>query len=275
MTDKYLLQNLENYNKELEYTHSDVFLKYVEVLNNYLILSIENIQIQNEEYKKYIIKKGLETIEHIFSFILYYTLNPGLTLYYCEQGFIYYIEFIGQMIISGDNTLSLSIKDSILFVYKKTIFDVSKEYRENYDLNDTDNKKIKTIKHLSSVYKNILFLYIDGLNFNNQKQILIHKESNVLKNIVINVLCNEFENETFPDSLNTIDYFVNFIKLNDDLSLYNKLNIIEIFIKKFNKYGITLDILQCKLQMDMVLNILNNETYNTSTSIKLFYYLFN
>jgi len=275
MTNKYLLQNLENYNKELVCTHSDIFLKYVEVLHNYLILSIENIQIQNEDYKKYIIKKGLETIEHIFSFLLYYTLNPGLTLYYCEQGFVYYIEFIGQMIISGDNTLSLSIKDSILFVYKKTIFDVSKEYRANYELNDADNKKINIIKHLSSIYKNILFLYIDDLNLNNKKQILIYRESKILKNIVINVLCNEFDNETFPNSLNTIDYFVNFIKLNDNLSLYNKLIIIEIFIKKINKYGLTLDILQYKLQMDMVLDILNNETYNTATSTKLFYYLFN
>jgi predicted RNA-binding protein with EMAP domain len=275
-TDKYILQNLENYNKDLIYGHVDIFLKYVEMINNYLILCMQNIQIQNEDYKKYIIKKGVEMIEHIFHFLLYYTLNPDLTYYHCEQGFIYYIEFINQMSI-GDNNLPLSTKDAILFVFKKTIFEITKEYRDNNVICVDDKNNLKIIKELSNIYKNLLFLYIDELNINDNKNLNTY-ELKSLKSIIANIICNDYEyndflNENLNENLNIIDYLMNYIKSNETLSLYNKLNTIELFVKKINKQTITVKHLQSKLYNINTNELLNN--YSTTNVNKFINILFN
>lgn len=274
LIDKFMLQNLENYNKQLHDSPNDLFMKYIELNNNYLMLCIENIQIQDENYKKYIIKKGGETIEHIFNFLLYYTLNPDLTYHHCEQGFIYYIEFIGQIIINGDNGLALSSKDAVLFVLKKTIFDISKEYREINPIKNEDDKKIKMIKNLTSTYKNILFLYVDGLSFVNDK-IVKESETRSIKNIVTNIIYSEIENNDNTNNIDTINYFIDFIRTKDNLSIFNKLNIIEAFVKKNIKQYITVDKLQYNLRNDLVDLVLMDANYNYNNIIKLFSLLFN
>jgi len=270
-TDKYILQNLENYNKDLVYGHIDIFLKYVEMINNYLILSMQNIQIQNNDYKKYTIKKGAEMIEHVFHILLYYTLNPDLTYYHCEQGFIYYIEFINQMSI-GDNVLPSSTKDAILFFFKKTIFEITKEYRDNNPISEDDKNNLKTIKELTNIYKNLLFLYIDELNIEEKTPNLYELKS--LKSIIINLICTEYEyNDILIDNLNIIEYLMNHIKSNETLSLYNKLNTIELFVKKINKQSITLKSLQSNLYNINTNDLLNN--YSTVNVNKFINILFN
>jgi hypothetical protein len=272
--DKFILQNLENYNKQLNDKPVDLFTKYIELNNNYLMLCIENIQIQDENYKKYIIKKGGETIEHIFNFLLYYTLNPELTYHHCEQGFIYYIEFIGQMIINGDNTgLSLSSKDAVLFVFKKTIFDISKEYRETNPVNPDDDKKIKLVKNLTNTYKNLLFLYIDGLSFTNDK-IIKDVDTKCIKNIVSNIMYFEIENNN-SNNIEVINYFIDFIRTKEELSILNKLNVIELFSKKCIKLDMNIEKLQTNLQHDYVTNMLIDENYSYNNVLKLFSLLFN
>jgi hypothetical protein len=236
---------------------------------------MESIRIQDEIYKKYVIKKGGLTIEHIFNFLLYYTLNIDLTYHHCEQGFIYYIEFISQMIINGDSTLlALSSKDAVLFVLKKTIFDISKEYRELNPLSENDNKKLNLVKNFTSTYKNILFLYIDGLKFDSEK-VIKENETKSIKNIVINMLYNEIIENNNTNPIDVINYFIDFIRNKEELSICNKLNVIEQFIKKYNKQFITMDKLQNKLQYEMVDNVLNDANYNYSNILKLFALLFN
>ena len=260
--DKFILQNLENYQKQLYDEPTDLFMKYIELNNNYLMLCIENIQIQDENYKKYVIKKGGETIEHIFNFLLYYTLNPDLTYHHCEQGFIYYIEFIGQMITNGDSTgLGLTTKDAVLFVFKKTIFDISKEYRDTNPIKSEDDKKLKMIKNLTSTYKNILFLYIDGLSFTNDK-VVKESETRCIKNIVTNIIYSEIENNDNTNTIEAINYFMDFIRAKDELGSFNKLNAIELFVKKCNKQDIIFDKLQHNLQNDFVDNALTDANYN-------------
>lgn len=273
--DKFILQNLENYHKQLHDEPANLFMKYIELNNNYLMMCIENIQIQDENYKKYVIKKGGETIEHIFNFLLYYTLNPELTYHHCEQGFIYYIEFIGQMMINGDSSgLALSTKDAILFVLKKTVFDISKECRELNPIKNEDEKKIKTIKNLTTTYKNLLFLYIDGLSFINDK-IVKETETRAIKNIVTSILCSEIENNDNTTNIEGINYFIDFIRTKDELSSYNKLNVIELFVKKSNKQDIVVEKLKFNLQNEFVDYVLIDSNYGYNNIIKLFSLLFN
>ena len=52
------------------------------------------------------------------------------TYKHCQQGFFYYVEFIGQIGNDNGGFLQLSSKDAVLFVYKKTLFDLNPEYKK-------------------------------------------------------------------------------------------------------------------------------------------------
>ena len=150
------LQNIENYKKDdsvVFYDEMDVYMKYVNVINQYLLFGIGTIKNQNSEYLKYILIKGLFTISHVFKMLLLFTGNLDLTYYHCQKSYSYYIEFIGQIGDDAVTYLQLNSKDAALFVYKKTIFDINQEYKKNYYETITED-----IKH------NIISLLIDMCN---------------------------------------------------------------------------------------------------------------
>ena len=131
------LQNIENYKKDsgdavVSYNEMDIYMKYVNVINQYLLFGIETIKNKNSEYLKYILIKGLFTISHVFKMLLLFTQNLDLTYYHCQKSYSYYIEFIGQIGDDAVTYLQLNSKDAALFVYKKTVFDINQEYKKNY-----------------------------------------------------------------------------------------------------------------------------------------------
>ena len=102
------LQNIENYKKDSNdtvvlYNEMDIYMKYVNVINQYLLFGIETIKNKNSEYSKYILIKGLFTISHVFKMLLLLTQNLDLTYYHCQKSYSYYIEFIGQI---GDDAVT-------------------------------------------------------------------------------------------------------------------------------------------------------------------------
>ena len=56
--NKYNLQNNENFNNNFEFSQLHVCTKYVNIINEYL-KQCDGIQIHNNEYKNFIIKKEL------------------------------------------------------------------------------------------------------------------------------------------------------------------------------------------------------------------------
>ena len=68
MTIKYKmslsLQNVDNYNNEYNCGISEIFIKYVGIIREYLTQASESITITNQEYYRYIICKGF--YEYIF-----------------------------------------------------------------------------------------------------------------------------------------------------------------------------------------------------------------
>ena len=60
------------------------------------------------------------------SAIYLYNISDVNTI--CEKGYIYFIEFINQLSINNtsDSNIELSLKDAIIFSYKKTIFNLDK-----------------------------------------------------------------------------------------------------------------------------------------------------
>ena len=41
MSSKYILQNLDNYNKYISDSYSTILYKYIDIINNYIILSFD------------------------------------------------------------------------------------------------------------------------------------------------------------------------------------------------------------------------------------------
>ena len=155
------LQNVENYKKDsndlaVSYNEMDIYMKYVNVINQYLLFGIETIKNQNLEYLKYILIKGLFTISHVFKMLLLFTQNLDLTYHHCQKSYSYYIEFIGQIGDDAVTYLQLNSKDAALFVYKKTIFDINQEYKKNYYETKTEEIKNNIVSMLIEMYNKII-----------------------------------------------------------------------------------------------------------------------
>ena len=163
------LQNIENYKKDT-YTNNntntnnnnenhnemDIYMKYVNVINQYLLFGIETIKNQNSEYLKYILIKGLCTISHVFKMLLLFTRNLELTYYHCQKSYSYYIEFIGQIGDDAVTYLQLNSKDAVLFVYKKTLFDINNDHKKNYYETKSEEKKNKIILIFIETYNKLI-----------------------------------------------------------------------------------------------------------------------
>jgi len=128
------MSEYENFNDPLIYKNEEmvdlsigiVVSNFLKLLNTYHLLFLKNIVTKNLKYRNYIYLQGMKCINHIFIFILQYTNNMAFTYYHCEKGIYYFTEFITQ--IENENSfLKLTSTDAIIFVYKKTIYNMNKK----------------------------------------------------------------------------------------------------------------------------------------------------
>ena len=102
---------------------------------------------------------------------LYFTKNLDLSFYHSQKAYYFYIEFIEQ--ISDENVifLQLSSRDAILFVYKKTIYEINQDYKKNMlEPSNEDKTTLATIDSYVAIYKNIIrYIILDhGFNYTNK-----------------------------------------------------------------------------------------------------------
>jgi len=161
---EYDLHKIENYNKMIYENEDEIYLKYSNIIIQYLLLGIEKIKNHNPEYIKYILIKGMFTVSYVFKMLMMYTCNLQLTYHQCQKSYSYYTEFIGQIGDESVTYLQLNSKDAALFVYKKTIFDISSEMKKKYTENDVNEKKNKNISIMIDMYNKLLETEITILN---------------------------------------------------------------------------------------------------------------
>ena len=82
----------------------------------------------NPNYLKFIVIRGIETLTHVFNTILHYTKNLEITYLHSQKAYYYYIEFISQISEDQNIFLQLSSNDAIMYVYKKTIYNINKKF---------------------------------------------------------------------------------------------------------------------------------------------------
>ena len=131
LQNNYILNNSNNYKKTITYHWKEIVDKYLEVIMEYIKSIFENIKIKKTNFSKYIIIRGLDTITHVFRFLFLYTKNLNMTFYNTQRAYYYYIEFIDQISEEEISFLKLNTNDAILYVYKKTIYQINESYRKN------------------------------------------------------------------------------------------------------------------------------------------------
>ena len=149
-TNLYLLNNQDNYKKSIDSSLGEVVDKYMLLLIEYIHFIMEymhnSVTMKNSTFNKFIIQKGIDTITHVFTLLLYYSRNLELSYYHSQKAFYLYVEFISQVSNEQNSFLHLTSRDAVLFVYKKTIFDIHNDIQK-YDsqLLKPDAEKLKVL----------------------------------------------------------------------------------------------------------------------------------
>jgi hypothetical protein len=153
-SSQYTLLNISNFNKIMTSSIKNVLEKYVLLIIEYNNFISEKINIKNKKYYEFIYNRGLDTISHVFSMILFYTKNLDITYYHSQKSFYFYVEFIEQIIDIQHSFLQLSSRDASIFVYKKTIYEINNEYRKSIDSNkETNANELEIINLYIEIYK--------------------------------------------------------------------------------------------------------------------------
>lgn len=243
------LQNQNIYKDTLEETIDLILQRYLQLLDDYITLFLENIKIDNEQYYKYLLNNGIKTLNHVFIFILMYTRNLTITNFFCEKSYYMYIEFVSQIDNQNHSFLQLTGKDASLFVYKKTIYEIDNNIRKDYICKEKNQLDIINI--FFSILLKIFNLQtkseIDHLKefkeiINNEKFLKI----NILRSIV-----NLFSIKIFyqEPNLNYTKLVISFIELfishliiylKDDENILSKIEIyLTPLLNKLKKFKIS------------------------------------
>jgi hypothetical protein len=185
----------ENYKKDIEHDVCEISNKYVQLIIEYIKFICENIDIKNKSFFKFIIIRGLDTITHVFSYILHVTKNLDLTYYHCQKSFYFYIEFVGQITEDDKMFLQLTTRDATTYVYKKTIFDLNNEVKkQNENTSKEFREKIELVSNYINLFQTYLLkiIQVDNIEIENIKHIikLSDKLNNITKKTNIRILEN-------------------------------------------------------------------------------------
>lgn len=158
-----ILNNIENYNTELDKEKCNIcmlFLKYVGKIHDLIELSLEKLFHLSDDYFKHIVVQGIKTIHYVYYMLILYTKNIELTTYHTQKAVQYYVEFICQIGEGNNNYISLTSRDAVLFVYKKTIFEINQDYRnERLNKENEDTTAIVTMLTTFIQFYNSMLIY--------------------------------------------------------------------------------------------------------------------
>ena len=235
MNKEYEITNISNYKKKMVFNeYKQIIAVYENILHEFISYSLNTIFFQRKNLLLFILKRGIETIKHCFIQLYMYTKNINLVHFHCKKAFYYYIEFIGQITDDSHSYLQLTSKDAILFVYKKTIFDIDNSYRKPFILPKEEIIFINNISKTINAYNRITTQYL----------FIIHKDldkKNLLNDFLKNLkgIFKLLKSDNFKKINDSFLIFENFIRtynfdINKYLLLCNYL-IKKSFKKSFNK----------------------------------------
>jgi len=241
---QYSLSNVDNYKPVFMTSIQDILTKFVSVIIEYMKFMCEKIRMKNKHYYRFIFERGVETVIHVFTNILFYTKNLDLAFYHSQKAYYFYIEFIEQISDENITFLQLSSRDAILFVYKKTLFEINQEYKKSLpELSNDDKNIISTMDTHIAIYKKIIRHIISDPDFNYTNNV-----DHIDKN------CGKLK--TLTDELNKLKGKRNYL---ENIYLFTNL-LVDKQIKLTDLFELLLDFikrLQTRKKID-ALNVRNN-----------------
>jgi hypothetical protein len=156
------------YKNKICYKLSDVENAYLLLIKEFSILFYEKNKICGLKNFEFIFERGVKTINHVFLFLLMYVKNMPVVLSECKKSYFYYIEFIEQITDKEYNYLNLTSQEAILFVYKKSIYEISNIYRKkNMKLSVCDEEFIdKLNKLMNNINNNTIINFVSSISNN-------------------------------------------------------------------------------------------------------------
>jgi hypothetical protein len=260
-----ILSNVENYNDILDKNTCVVFLKYIGLIHEFIELIVEYIYIDNNEYLKYIITKGIKNTSYIYIFLLLYTKNLDLAVHHTQKSILYYVEFISQIGEDTTNQLQLNSIDATLFIYKKTIFDINADFRTQYNETEEIKEQINTLKQYMEIYNTTLIMYIEKLDLKklslNDLQTSVFTTLYKIVELLIQIPSLSKKND--KTDIEELDIVYNIITECNKYHKYsfinsNYLTLIESIIKKHFKKYINVNELRNKLNEPTIENKLEH-----------------
>ncbi len=272
MDQKEKLYDLHNYKKRVTLKNiSEYITQYIELINEFILHATESIKVQDYSYYLFIFQRGIDTIKHIYKFILLYTRNIELTIHHCKKAYLYYIEFISQIGEDNNSFLQLNSKDATLFVYKKTIFDINNVSRKNFSQSKNEKNCLNIVENIIEIYNKLLLMSIysmkeEELKYNKSKIILIEKESTKIMNKIF--LNNNYTDNNFCQKIKEFLYLIDMKNIE---SYKKKVTIIYIFVKKLivNKN------IELKMIKDKMCDKMCEEKIQNLTALKFVNWLLN
>jgi hypothetical protein len=143
---------------------------YINILKEFVTLINESKHCDNLNNLIITMFIGMNTIQRVFEYILIKTKNIEKVCYYSKKTYYYYLEYMEQ-IYSSNLHQNLNQMDAMLFVYKKTIFDLYDGENEdtfgtmtniiasNGEIMNIDDDNIQNILKKISKIMNTLFYW--------------------------------------------------------------------------------------------------------------------
>jgi hypothetical protein len=265
---QYSLLNSENYYDTLSCDIPTILDKYILLINEYVLYLNEKILVKNKLYFQYIFTRGLETIINVFNGMLFYTKNVDLSYYHSQKAFYFYVEFIEQISDSQNSFLKLSSKDAIIFVYKKTLYEINIEFVKGINSNTSNTQtnsnintdKMKLLTMYCNIYKSVALFFINNFDFD-----FNNKTNNILLFIEKNKHISEKFNYLIIDrtELHNISIIINNISY-DTIYFEKFCEIFDIIIKKISKSMFTINThnMNKKIYDEQFNNLLKHESVN-------------
>jgi hypothetical protein len=203
--DNYSLKNDQIYMTEIEQNVSDINTSLIELCVKYYKYINNKNDFKNNNHSRFLIERGLDTIINVFKIVLLHTRNFNASYFYSEKAVYLYVEFIEQITKDEHKYLKLSSRDAMLYVYKKSIYELNTQ--KNIKTTNESLVKIKLINDYIDLFMLLTTKLIEH-DFSNLEQmdtirkicLIINKFSNKeqyfqIYTKIIEKIYNQYENK--------------------------------------------------------------------------------
>ena len=136
-------------------------------------------------------------------------MHLEITTHYTNQCIYFYVEYINQ--ISNKSAefvfVNLTMQDAILYIYRKSIFEINEQIRRKYKSNLNEKKIYDSITIFNNTYNYIILAFLQNNDFNKESYDDIKKNmynmNLVLYNYIYDIELNKYSYDFLYNCINS------------------------------------------------------------------------